>query len=255
MKIRLPGYQTLTDKVLRRKIVYDLLIVFAAFFGGLASALRSWFSSKEPWDKADWAAVLYLIGGIVIVLLASAKFYVEWNKAEHDETAHDLEGCLHAIHSVLLGSYEGDDDAGLRLTIHRPIEDGNKLEQIIEYVGDGRAKKKTAGRKFAAQSGVIGVALRTKLLSEGSWNGQDYNELVNELVNEWHYTEADAKALNRDSRAWLANPLVHEEDGVRVVVAVIYADSTVPGFFDEDRIQTIIFASEGVARFVQRRYS
>jgi len=166
---------------------------------------------------------------------------------------------MHALHGILVQDPEKQfPKAKLRMTIHVPIEKGGRtqLRQVMHYVGDGRADK-TAGREFVIHSGVIGEAYRTKHMSFGDRKNDDYEAYIKELVDDWAYSETDARMLNRDTNAWLAIPLsgIDVKTGGTVVSGVVYFDSTARQFFDDARKAVAAAACEGIALFVQRRYS
>ena len=145
-----------------------------------------------------------------------------------------------------------DNETRVRATIHKPVEKRQKLLQIVNYVGD-TATRETAGRRFAAQSGIIGEAMRQKQMCVGDRENDDYEAYVNELVHSWHYTEEDARKLDPASMAWMAVLLTMEDDP-NTVEAVVYLDATRRKFFDERRQELGRLACAGIARFVKRRY-
>jgi hypothetical protein len=262
----IPGYENFAQRILRRKMVYDLLIVFAAFFGGGASAMRAYHAADAADQAVDGdrgcnldrgAGHLFLTGGIVVAIIACFKFKAEWSNAEDAETPRDLDGCLHTLLAMLLASFEGPGNSGLRITIHLPIENWQRLQQIVEYVGDKRAGAPTAGRKFSAQPGVIGECFRSHKIADGSWDGNNYELLVKELVDRWRYQDGTARALNADSRAWLAVPILDNlcVCGATDLAGILYLDSTIPEFFDDERITLVSYAAKGIAEYVKRRYS
>ena len=154
-----------------------------------------------------------------------------------------LDDCYH-------GDYNGH---GLRLTVHKPVKGGSELEQVIEYVGDQRCGKPSAGRRFPSQSGIIGEAFRNCETVVGDRIKPDYENYVKELVGKWHYVEKEARTRNPASMSWLAIPLVSEGEP-KSVAGVVYADSTLPGFFDEDKVYVAQVSCAGIARFVESRY-
>src|SRR5207237_856519 len=123
-------------------------------------------------------------------------------------TPHDLAGCLHALYAILMTGKEpgaASHDPGLRITIHVPTENGQKLQQVLDYVGAKRGET-VAGSKLPAQCGIIGKAFREKQICTAKRKNQDYMGYVRELVQEWGFTEADANKRHPASMAWMAIP-------------------------------------------------
>src|ERR1700730_16853110 len=153
---------------------------------GLASGAAGNYNSSV--DKSDRLSVAWPIICIAFLcLFALARIGTHWWETESKQTPHDLEGCLHALHAILsIPSEEKDKiEPRLRITIHVPTEDGQELEQVLEYVGDQR-KKGTAGQKFSVRSGIIGRVFREKepcLIAQRK--NPDHAQYVDELVKEW----------------------------------------------------------------------
>ena len=220
----------------------DVLIAIGAAAVGLTTAYRFW---------TDERALSVIIGsGTVIVLLFTAiRAGLQYRERARKESLHDLEGCLHPLHTILVGK---EQDAGLRITIHVPVANGTKLQQVLDYVGHERGGR-TAGRTFPVQSGVTGKAFREHDPFVASRENDDYEKYIEELVKRWNYTEADARKLNPATMAWMAIPLIDE--CTNTVEGVLYLDALKRDFFNPDRQVLGVLAAIGIAFFVGKRYS
>ena len=226
-------------------IVYDLGVAAAAVAPAAITGFQSFADKRyvEGWGSVAVAAVAFLLTGL--------KFAVQWRIARAKESPHELQGCLHTLHAVLAAAGPTSaDDPRLRLTIHVPMKDGARLMQVLDYVGDGRAGK-TCGRTFSATSGIIGKVYREGKAAHALRKNVDYNTYLAELRQDWNYTEYDAKRLDPWSMAWVAVPLV--ERAGEPLQGVVYSDSVDKDFFTQERVNLILAASAGVARYVALR--
>ena len=187
----------------------------------------------------------------MLVVFASIviKELLKWQEKSQQQSPNQLEGCLHTLHSIMESSWEKENDPYLRVTLHIPIENGEKLQQLIDYIGDDRAGK-TGGRTFRASCGITREAINTKGLAVASRKSEDYSLYLQELVNNQHYTLEEAKKLNPATMSWAAIALFDDKK----LQAVVYCDSTVREFFTEDRQKVLLYASKGIARFIQKKY-
>jgi hypothetical protein len=205
-------------------------------------------AAEFSWQKKTSIALSLLIAGCTLVKLLG-----QFGKKRQDERPTDLEGCLHTLYAILLDG-TGSDVAkqGLRLTIHRPVGDGAELEQVVDYVGDNRSAAKCVGRKFPAQSGIIGKAYRENKPLTAKRVNPDYQAYLDELISIWSYTESHAKARDKAAMAWMGIPIADGQSGK--VLGILYGDSTNPEFFNAVKLNLAILACGGIARFVVRRY-
>jgi hypothetical protein len=227
----IPKQESTLLRCLKETSVYDIGVALGS---GVVAII------KAEQDKA-----LAVCAGLIFVL-SVFKSIVSLREKLKSKSLHELEGCLHTVHSILAGGSK----VKLRITIHIPIESDQKLEQILNYVGDSE-KTETAGRRFPAQCGVIGEALRTKQTVMARRVESDYEKYIDELVTEWHFTQKDARKLNPATMSWMAIPL---EGTTQEIAGVVYLDSSDPDFFSEERQTSAINASVGIARFVRSRY-
>ncbi len=237
-----PWYVTIWSKA----SLYDLL----GFLIGLPAAfVAAW---KLEVEFGGWA--WHLLPAFLLAF-AVAKFALAWRKERGLDRIHSLEGALHTLHRLLTDYAPTTPNPKLRLTVHGLSADKQVLIQALDYVGDQRAKK-TKGRRTRANCGIIGRALQTKELAVGKRPTENYGEYVEELQSSWHYTEEEARKLNPESMAWLAVPLTDLNNDV---IAILFADSVVATFFDDDaskKVDLVMMANAaaaGLAEFVSRK--
>lgn len=237
----IPRGKGFIEKIIQEPFVYDIIIAAAAACTAIYEVRR--FSTT---DKTE-AVVVSICAGAVF-LFTVLKNLAAWNKTSKKESIHELEGCLHTLHAALL---PGNDV--LRITIHVPVDGGQKLEQIINYVIDP-ANLKTAGRRFASQSGVAGAAFRRNEALSGERNADELEKYISELINKWNYLESDARKCNMGTKSWFAIP-IPETGNDQKVQGVIYFDSNQQKFFTNERQILAMSAAVGIARFIDKRYS
>jgi hypothetical protein len=167
--------------------------------------------------------------------------------ARKKESTHELEGCLYTLRAVLAPP----PGCKLRLAIHVPVA-GDKLEQITEYVGDS-PKLGRIGRRFPTNAGIIGKAYREREVFVGRRINDDYESYIQELINDWNYTEEQARYLNPATMEWMAVPFYDRDR--QTVEAVLYLDATTRGFFSDDVQELVLAAAAGIAVFIGKRYT
>ena len=158
-------------------------IATAGFTGvvGATSAVNYWLQQHPVLAVAVASATVVVMG------LTIAKAVVTLKEASKKESMHELEGCLHTLHAVLDST---DVPGHLRLAIHVPV--GAMLEQVTEYIGDN-PKPGRVGRQFPANAGIIGECYRKNAHLVASRGAISYQEYVQELVTDWHYTDEQAR--------------------------------------------------------------
>jgi hypothetical protein len=206
--------------------------------------------------RARQRSVFGLEGAVAALayLAALVKGVLTWREKAVVPTHHDLEGCLYTLHRVLLGSAGGGHDPTLRLTLHIPVDARGTvlLEQVIDYVSDDPDRRTGQGRRFSPRSGIIGQAFRTGTVFVATRESEDLEQFVQELIDHWHYTLEDTKALDLRARSFIAVPLPGADDRT---AAVLYVDSTKKDYFTANRRQLILDACRGIALFIGRRYN
>ncbi|MEP1420531.1 MAG: hypothetical protein ABJK59_02020 [Erythrobacter sp.] len=140
---------------------------------------------------------------------------------------------LAAVEGYLI---EGNQDCGLRLTVHRLMarEKHRHIQQICTYFG-GAKDERSAGRLFSAQTGLMGLALEKKKICHTK-----HYDNVNLFEQEIRADRIDAgEGGDNQGRAqsFLAIPFIGEDSEV---VLILYAESTQFNFFaNEEKVSTI----------------
>jgi hypothetical protein len=218
--------------------------VLTALAGGGATV---WLHSR---GLGPWALVTALCTGAATIA-GVLKAVLEVRREARKDSVHELEGCLETLLSILNPPGDPEYDAGLRATLHRAEDRGESFLQVVNYVGDDRVPH-TAGRKFRSSAGLAGRVLRTRSAYSASRAVANHEAYVRELMEEWGYTEAEARGRDMSAMSWMAVPLEHSGR----IEGLLYLDSTRPAFFEDPRRQRIIIAAAvGIAKFVARRYT
>lgn len=169
-------------------------------------------------------------------------------------TTHDLEGCLHTLHALLLASFPKDQgDPGVRITLHVPVKVKGEqcLEQLCGYVGAETRGKKKSGRRMSAHCGIIGQAFRTGKMQRANRTSTDPEEYMRALQEQWHFSEEQAQAIDLSVMSFIAVPLPDNSG----IVAVLYADAKRQNFFTAQRQKIVEDGCRGIALFIGRRYN
>lgn len=225
---------------------YDALIAMVAATGGVAASQKL---IVDGWRVAGWLVAISAFGVCALSILRASVTYRQQAKRE---SLHELEGCLMIIHAILAedDSVDSPKEAGLRLTVHVAISD-RELQQVLDYVGDERGGC-TAGRVFPMQCGIAGYVHRMGSPFAARRSEEDYEGYVRELMEDWGYTEDDARKLNPATKAWMAVPLVAPPKSK--ILGILYIDSTDRDYFTATRKGLLMTAASGVERFANRRY-
>ncbi len=225
--------------------------VLAAGVGALAS-----FADPRGRAFGWWLAVgaLWLLGASVAKVLHARTQDRERRRADEYEGFRAALQVLFTAVCATAGITNAERDKGkLRLTIHRVVAGGKRdppeeLEQMLSYVGGpGNA----AGRRFSIRSGIIGKAARRASALVAQRENRDYDGFVGELVRDWAYPEHDARRLSPDRHAWMAVPIIGT---AKEVLAVVYLDSSDPGFFTDAVQDLILSGCRGIAEFTMEAY-
>ncbi len=228
---------------LAQTATYDILIAGFASIVGFTSTANFAGQGKPR------LALLVGVATVGVLLLSLVKQGIGLAAARKKESTHELEGCLYLLHSVLDPS-AAETPGRVRLAVHVPVDES--LEQVTEYIGD-RPKRGRIGRRFPANSGIIGMAYRENDVFIGRRVNDDYELYVRELITDWNYTEERARHLNPGVMEWIAVPFYNHDQGK--VEAVLYADANERGFFTPERQELILAAVNGIAIFIGRRYA
>ena len=226
-----------------------------------ASVVARFFSDASPFDigiavvsgavavynafaKNDW---LTAVGAAIVCILAIGKAIISFRKNLSQKSLHELEGCLHTLHAMI-----HKENTHAWITLHVPIEKGQRFEQLLDYVSNDSSYSYGVGRKFAAQSGVIGAALNVKDAALAVRQNNDYEAYIRELKAHWAYTDADARKINPATMSAFAAPLTNYHGDVG---CVLYCGSTDRDLFTPEVIALIGKACIGIALFIGKRYS
>lgn len=149
-----------------------------------------------------------------------------------------------------------------RTTLHRVIAmHGTEyhLQQIAHYRGPRAGNDPSViGRLFKVKDASIGLAARTGRVLSTQALGRGNEESRRLLVEDMKHLGGDSwdpEKMPEDVSAVFACPLVRVSDGSPVttssVVAVLFADSTEEGAFDEGTVKQIVEACEEFGRYLQ----
>jgi hypothetical protein len=216
---------------------YDVVIVLFASVAGLSSAWNFWSQNRLA------PALLALAGTVGVLVFSVIKQAVGLAAARKKQSTHELEGCLHTLHAVL-----APETCRLRLAIHVPLD--GELEQVTEYIGDTTTGK--VGRRFPANAGIIGKALRENGAFLAERVNDEYEAYVRELITDWNFTEAQARRVNPGAMTWMAVPLYDQQGRAD---AILFLDANERDFFTPERQELVLAAVRGIAVFVGKRYT
>ena len=255
----------------RNKWIVELIAAFAAL---LLIAIAIYRQVK---DGSDDFLMWLLSGGLAFIsvglgFLRTAQSYSEDKKnnrgAEHD----GLLGTMVTFHSLVSDIINRNRQEGehvdLRVTFHtltpnpkRPTQ----LEQIIPYVTDDGIHG-NVGRKFSANAGITGEAIRTKepcLMSSSASTNEEHIEI---LVEHWAYLRWQAEQLTPGRYSAIAAPVLvntrrskhaatTNNSVAQMVIGVIYLDSSSrDAFGDEDTQYHLMVLFDAIADYVTWRY-
>lgn len=237
-----PG--TRLSRALAETIPYD---VAAAVLAAVVGVVGAWKYFKDDQPEVGWVLAVCAVSGCG---LSVARAVVAWRQKEAGRSPHLLETGLHVLYEELQIAQEVDSefDHGLRLTVHIPIS-GDRLQQVVDYVGDQRDGKRTAGRVFPANTGIVGRALQAGRAVASSRRNDNYNAYIHELRTEWNYSREQAEQVHPGTMAWMAVPIADDAGEVR---AVLYLDSTDPDYFTDIRQTMSVAAATGIANYLFR---
>ncbi|MGV3519081.1 GAF domain-containing protein [Luteitalea sp.] len=238
------------ERWLRRAIhasqTWDVLIALTALVAGTTGVATLAESGRSG---AAWIAGSCAVLTCVFTITRAV---VAWTKQARRESLHELRGCLMTLHALLVETDRPGEvvRTGLRLTVHVPSADHRELVQVLDYVGDTRGGR-TAGRRLPVHCGIAGHVYRTGDAYHAQRQDGDYEAYVRDLVEQWAYSEPQARRVDPASMSWMAVPLA---SGARIE-GILYLDAREPGFFTESRQDLILRAAVGVARYVAERYA
>lgn len=192
---------------------------------------------------------------IVAALLLGVGWFLRVQKAKRSnadgiQMPLDLSACVQTLHAVILeaGAPGCEDIWRLRVTIYRPDpRKKGELQRCVPYAG---GDEDGVGRTFKNNSGVIGKAFQSRKVTLAIRAKDDFNEFVEEMIEEYGIPREDAKALRPDRMAWLAIPLIGEKEPV----GVVFLDSNDKEFFTKEVVDLAVAATVGIAYYVRKIY-
>lgn len=243
------------DPWYQKKWLVELLSVLPPLLAAAVAALGSLADDeKRTWGWILLAAALWLLMASVVKVLHARALDRE---RERPKDYEGLRAALHVLYAAArarAGLDPETQDSTLRATIHRvlPPPRGKKgpeeLEQILPYLGDPHA---AAGRTFSIRSGIIGRAVREKAAFAAERVNDDHEGFVQELVKEWAFTHADARALRQDRRSWMAVPIFGTR---KTVIGAVHLDSSLPDLFTAEVRQVVTDCCAGLTNFTDEVY-
>jgi hypothetical protein len=129
-----------------------------------------------------------------------------------------LEAALGAFFSAM----EFPASVHIRCAIYVPIKKGSKLEQITNYIPDGKSGK---GHRLDSRAGIVGRAFRENKhwlenLNDEKFSSSEY--FLNDMVSRWGFTHEEARKLTQDRRSYSALVI---KDESKVIIGILYSDS------------------------------
>lgn len=202
----------------------------------------------------------YVAVGLVlwVALLAIAKILVAriHDRRESPEQTHDgLYGAVLSACAAIRYFVENrtGEHADVRATFHRvvpPLDNPQKLQQIIPYVGHGDGG---LGREFSINTGITGQAIRNREPYTMESVARTEREHRAELVAHWGYTAPQAEKLTPGRFSAAALPVLDRSG--RHVLGVVYLDSSTPhAFGDPETRQMLIAVCDSIGHYVTQRY-
>jgi hypothetical protein len=107
-------------------------------------------------------------------------------------------------------------------------------------------------RVFDSRCGVIGRALEQKKPQAFVRKNNNYQLFVQELKQNWQYTEDDAKKLRHDRCSSFAVPIFGVDS--QHVVGVVYFDSDDKKFFNDTVQNLAIHGCRGIGKHIAAHY-
>jgi hypothetical protein len=98
--------------------------------------------------------------------------------------------------------------------------------------------------------GIVGNTYRNDEVLTAVRESEDEEDYVRELVRTWHYSEEQARQLDKRARSFMAVPFTGEHG----VEAVLFIDSTKAHYFTRNRSKLVEDACTGISLFIGRTY-
>jgi hypothetical protein len=205
-------------------------------------------------EQIQLAAVT--LGAIALGALGKLVYSAVRDRQESEFASHlDYTACVFTVYLTVFNWKQlrfGDesDRQRLRITIHRVERERSRVVQLIDYVG---APGGPRARVFPIHGGVVGRVVTSDddvaelhRAADASW--EDYVRL---LQRDWAMLREQAEAVARDRFDFLAVAIRGDDGGI---IAVMYLDSSEPGFFDSPTQEIVVAGCGGVAQYTKFRY-
>ncbi len=245
--ISLPAPKTLPWN--ERKAVGTLVSGFAGLVAGLSKVVPDFQADTFTWSTAlAWAGLFGSVVGSIIVWFRSRQD--DANLVAEALDASDFKSMLVMLREVMLQTQRDGvrsalcrEDDLLRVTMYRI--DGEDGTQLMPHVGGPGG---AASRKLPPKVGIVGLAVRGREPAYSKRQSKDLVAYRRQLVRDFNFSEAEAKDVREDRWSWAAVPIFERDQ----VVAVVYADSGDPDFFD-DKKNLFGAACAGMAEYARIR--
>jgi len=211
------------------------------------------------------AAASWVFGGAFVRLVAAA---LKDKDLIIKESPAELLGCTQVLHRVLhqvSGTKEPcEESRRCRITIYRVDHAKKVCEQIIPYMGrsGGGGGHGEPGLQISFSKGIVGKAARKGTdLARGDClrakrTNDDYEGYIREMVEDWGFTQEEARLLSPDRFAWLAVPLYSSGGGDDEPYGIVYFDSDMRDFFSDELVLSVALRGcFGIAAYADARYS
>lgn len=211
--------------------------------------------AEQNRDMVQVALGVTAVVWLFIVWILRVRMAAKEDAKDEPDVVHEgLYAAVSTLHAML-SYYCGQRGcaAEIRSTFHRvvpPLDRPTAIEQIVPYVGSNDGG---SGRGFSINTGITGQAIRRKTAIILSSVSQSEEEHRGELVANWGYTDAQAKALTSGRYSAAAVPVLDATG--QHALGVIYLDSNERGVFDRKEVQQILgVGCTAISDFVTKRY-
>ena len=234
--VEIPEVKTAKIPLLQRKALTEGVLGVSGVGGVIAATANAYTNATAlPWVYP--VLIASGVAGSVAVALKVSNAHKEDTKRTKTKSVEWLVATLHTLHVELCDDLGLDYPAAagaLRLTVHRVdwacTDERQQLEQSVEYVGVPMDPKKPCrGRRFPLRAGVIGTCAKDGKPVYAYRTSDDLEAFRKEMIDNHHFTAAEAKKLAEDRWSYAAYPIIignGPEAG-----AVVYADTVVKRAF------------------------
>jgi hypothetical protein len=205
-------------------------------------AAKPFQTSDVCWKAGYWDQLSKELTGIDANEITKRAWRVEYVPPATELVA---KGFVAAV-AGYLKSIEGPE-SDFRVTLHRTLIIGPDpwLQQVTDYMGTSK-RPGSKGRTFPINHGTIGLAAVNRKIARTRPKLQTEEDATYRAGSQKDMKalklDVYAQEMNAEVRSVLAVPML---DGKREhAIAVLFADSTKPNVFTDERISTIVMMSE-----------